>query len=463
MNRKFLSAAFAAMAFFSISCSNSEPEVEETVSQKITASVVDNGSGVKWAKTDVIGVYTDASENNVKYTTSSAGTSVSFTASTEVKGAPAYAYYPYSTSNSSLKATGLKGTLAQDQTAGVTDYRYGVQTGTNKDGDATFEFRSIFATVVFTVETSGSALAGQQVTGLECKVTRNGTAVPVVGGFTFSAADGAYSYDSTASNEFITLSKAVVFPTVKAGDVLEVKVNTAKASASVSLPVEENVEAGGFYPVTVVVANGEVTGPEEYDGEAPSITSLSFTAAANPGKILAKKLFGLGHSLGGGDGGLVVGGVHDLHAHKTRLHGLGKGLADGGFVDILEGVRPHGQGADAPQKADGGKEIQPLGGDIVAHALPEEGIKGGLDGGDVAPRQQGLGDEGAVDIAVGGGISDGVIVHPVAVGGQARHQIAVALLLAGEVILGEGRDGGEGLGGDEQTQQVDLAALVDGG
>ena len=261
------------------------------MSQKISASIADNGSAAKWAKSDAIGVYTDASENNVKYTTSSTATTVTFTAATEVKGAPKYAYYPYSSTNSSLKATGLKGSLAKDQTAGVTDYRYGVQTGTNKDGDATFEFRSIFATVAFTVETSGSALAGQQVTGLECKVTRNGTAVPVVGGFTFSAADGAYSYDSTASNEFITLSKAVVFPTVKAGDVLEVKVTTAKGSASVSLPVEGNVEAGGFYPVTVVIANGEVTGPEEYDGEAPSITSLSFTAAANPGKILAKKLF----------------------------------------------------------------------------------------------------------------------------------------------------------------------------
>ena len=167
MKRFFYLAACAAIACIGISCSNSEPE-EEKVSQKITASVVDNGSGVKWAKSDVIGVYTDASENNVKYTTSAAGATVTFTASTEVKGAPAYAYYPYSTSNSSLKATGLKGTLAQDQTAGVTDYRYGVQTGTNNDGDATFEFRSMFATVVFTVETAGSALEGQEVKSLEC-------------------------------------------------------------------------------------------------------------------------------------------------------------------------------------------------------------------------------------------------------------------------------------------------------
>ena len=291
MNRKLFLAALAAIACISFSCTPSEPEVEVKVSQKISASIADNGSAARWAKNDALGVYTDASENNVKYTTSSAGTSVSFTASTEVKGAPMYAYYPYSSDNSSRKATGLKGTLPQDQTAGAVDYRYGVQTGTNNDGDATFEFRSLFATVSFTVETAGSALAGQTVTGLACKVTRNGAAVPVVGSFTFNASDGSYSYDSSASNEFTAVSKAVVFPTVKAGDVLEVTVNTAKASAKINLNVEGDVEAGGYYTVKVPVASAEVGEPDEYEGEAPSITSLSFTAASNPGKILGKKLF----------------------------------------------------------------------------------------------------------------------------------------------------------------------------
>ena len=208
MNTKTILAALAALAL-GMACTPSEPEVEETVSQKITASVADNGSSAKWAKTDVIGVYTDASENNVKYTTSSAGASVTFTASTEVKGAPKYAYYPYSTGNASLKATGLKGSIAKDQTAGVSNYMYGVQTGTNNDGDATFEFHKIFADVVFTVETAGSVLEGQEVESINVKVTREGAAVPVCGEFSYSAADGSYSY-STSYNEFTTTGKAVV-------------------------------------------------------------------------------------------------------------------------------------------------------------------------------------------------------------------------------------------------------------
>ena len=259
------------------------------MSQKITASLVDNGSATKWAKTDAIGVYTDKSENNVKYTTSAAGTSVAFTASTEVKGAPTYAYYPYSTDNASKKATGLVGQLAQDQTAGASDYRYGTQTGTDKNGDATFQFRSLFSVVDFAADLSGSALNGQNVVSYICKVTRNGAEVPVVGTFTFSAADGSYSVKSSY-NEFTTAGRAVVFPTVKAGDMLEVTVCTAEASATVTIPVEGEVAAGGYYQVSVPVVDAEVDDQPVVVG-TPELTAVSFTAVANPGKILAKELY----------------------------------------------------------------------------------------------------------------------------------------------------------------------------
>ena len=291
MNTKTILAALAALAL-GMACTPSEPEVEETVSQKITASIADNGSSAKWAKTDVIGVYTDASENNVKYTTSSAGTSVAFTASTEVKGAPAYAYYPYSADNSSRKATGLKGSIAQNQTAGVSNYMYGVQTGTNNDGDATFEFHKIFADVVFTVETAGSVLEGQEVESINVKVTREGAAVPVCGEFSYSAADGSYSY-STSYNEFTTTGKAVVFPTVKAGDVLTVTAKSADAEAVAELTVEGNVVAGGYYEVNVQLPAAPVVEPEEpeqpSEPETPTVAG-TFTAATYNVDGLPKKI-----------------------------------------------------------------------------------------------------------------------------------------------------------------------------
>ena len=267
MNTKTIFAALAAI-MFGVACTNSEPEVEEKVSQNVVATVVDNGAATAWTKSDVLGVYTDASENNVKYTAASAGTSVSFTAATEVKGTPQYAYYPYNSNNSSKKATGLAGTVAQNQTNGVVNYMYGVQTGTNNDGDVTFEFHKVLADVVFSVETAGSALEGQDIVSLTCKVTRNGATVPVCGGFSFSAADGAFSYTgNTTYNEFTTVSKAVVFPTVKPGDLLTVVVKSAKTEVTVELPVEGEVVAGGYYPVTVTLPEAVVE-PEQ--PETPS-------------------------------------------------------------------------------------------------------------------------------------------------------------------------------------------------
>lgn len=294
MKTRTILAALAALTF-GMACTPSKPEVEETVSQKIAASITNNGSAAKWAKTDLIGVYTDASENNVKYTTASAGASVTFTASTKVTGEPAYAYYPYSSDNTSRKATGLKGSIAQDQTAGVANYMYGVQTGSNNDGDATFEFHKMFADVVFNVETAGSALEGQEVESINVKVTREGAAVPVCGEFSFSAADGSYSY-TTSYNEFTTTGKAVVFPTVKAGDVLTVTAKSADAEAVAELIVEGEVVAGVYYEVNVQLPAAPVVEPDEpetpeqpSEPETPAVAG-TFTAAIYNVDGLPKKI-----------------------------------------------------------------------------------------------------------------------------------------------------------------------------
>lgn len=301
-------AAIAAIAGFSFSCTPSQPEPEETVSQKITASVVDNdGAGKQWASADEIGVYTDKSEKNIKYTNTATknATSASFKASTEVKGNPQYAYYPYSTANASKAATGLTGTLPQEQvmtTAGLYpyDYRYGVQNGTNNDGDPTFEFHSIFSTVCVNVNAEGTALAGKALENVIVKVTRNGAQVPVTGSFTFNAVQGTYSATSTYNevtaswNSAKTLNGTVpcyatLFPTVKAGDVIEFTVNTADASAKVSVTAGEAFDPEGHYTFNVNAAEGEIAVPE-IPVVAPELKSMKFTVAANPGKILGRKL-----------------------------------------------------------------------------------------------------------------------------------------------------------------------------
>ena len=276
-------AMIAAIACISFSCTSTKPEPEEeTVSQVITATIENDGSSSVWATSDQLGVYTDASEKNVKYTNSASknAASATFKASTEVKGNPQYAYYPYSSANASKAATGLAGTLPQEQvmtTAGVYpyDYRYGVQTGTDSDENAIFGFHSLFANVCINVNAGGTVLEGKTLENVICKVSRQGTDVPVAGAFTFSAADGSYTYTSTSASSSVTASwksaktlgsatacYVTLFPTVEAGDVLEFTVNTADASAKVSVTVSEAFEPEGFYTFEVKAAEGEISVPE---------------------------------------------------------------------------------------------------------------------------------------------------------------------------------------------------------
>ena len=309
MKKNVFISAMAAIACigFSFSCTPSYPEVEETVSQKMSATIESGDASAVWATSDQLGVYTDKSEKNVKYanTASRSASQAVFKASSEVSGNPQYAYYPYSSANASRNATGLSGTVPQEQvmtTASVYpyDYRYGVQTGTDSDENALFEFRSVLANVKVNVNAEGTALSGKELGNVICKVTRDGSELPVAGAFTFSAADGAYAQGSpvysevTASwNTAKTLGSATechmtLFPVIRAGDVLEFTVNTADAAAKMSVTAEEDFAPEGWYTFQLALSEAEITVPE-VPVVAPTINSMKFTVADNPGKILGRK------------------------------------------------------------------------------------------------------------------------------------------------------------------------------
>lgn len=273
----------------------------------MSATIESGDASTVWSTSDQLGVYTDKSEKNVKYTNtaSSSASEAVFKASAEVSGNPQYAYYPYSADNASRNATGLVGTVPQEQVMSVAgvypyDYRYGVQTGTDSDENAVFEFRSVLANVCINVNADGTALAGKELENIICKVTRSGADVPVAGSFTFSAADGSYSQSSPVYNEVTaswsvsqTLGNATecnltLFPAIKAGDVLEFTVNTADAAAKMSITAEENFAPEGWYTFQLSLSEAEITVPE-VPVVAPTINSMKFTVAENPGKILGRK------------------------------------------------------------------------------------------------------------------------------------------------------------------------------
>ena len=274
----------------------------------MSATIESGDASAVWATSDQLGVYTDKSEKNVKYanTASRSASQAVFKASSEVSGNPQYAYYPYSSANASRNATGLAGTVPQEQVMSVAgvypyDYRYGVQTGTDSDENALFEFRSVLANVTVNVNAEGTALSGKELGNVICKVTRDGSDLPVAGAFTFSAADGAYAQGSpvysevTASwNTAKTLGSATechmtLFPVIRAGDVLEFTVNTADAAAKMSVTAEEDFAPEGWYTFQLALSEAEITVPE-VPVVAPTINSMKFTVADNPGKILGRKL-----------------------------------------------------------------------------------------------------------------------------------------------------------------------------
>lgn len=273
----------------------------------MSATIESGDASAVWATSDQLGVYTDKSEKNVKYanTASRSASQAVFKASSEVSGNPQYAYYPYSSANASRNATGLAGTVPQEQvmtTAGVYpyDYRYGVQTGTDSDENALFEFRSVLANVKVNVNAEGTALSGKELGNVICKVTRDGSELPVAGAFTFSAADGAYAQGSPVYSEVTatwntakTLGSATechmtFFPVIRAGDVLEFTVNTADAAAKMSVTAEEDFAPEGWYTFHLALSEAEITVPE-VPVVAPTINSMKFTVADNPGKILGRK------------------------------------------------------------------------------------------------------------------------------------------------------------------------------
>lgn len=110
-----------------------------------------------WDPTDEIGVFTNRSENNLKYVNTNQTESVKSVtfvpnAGVNVYGTPKYAYYPYSGNEGDDMST-LRGTIPQNQIINENmdnipgTYRYGSYNSTSSSG-AKFSFKNIFATKI---------------------------------------------------------------------------------------------------------------------------------------------------------------------------------------------------------------------------------------------------------------------------------------------------------------------------
>ena len=268
-----------------------------------------------WTPEDEIGVFTDASENNVRFknTASENSKTVTFASTASVTGTPTYAYYPYS-AEAGTDITALKGTIPSDQTINAEldnvpgIYRYGYYKSTSGNSSS-FGFKHVMSTVRFHIDVTGTPLEGRKLHSLQISVKRGNVGVPVCGDFTFNAESGEHKEIKSSTSHTINVSfegtpvlgSAVTFyttllPNIKKGDVLYYTLNASGYTATYRVSTSLTFKKNYVYTIstaiksynTLKVVTNEIDKPAP--SELPTINSFSFNVSQNSGKILNNQL-----------------------------------------------------------------------------------------------------------------------------------------------------------------------------
>lgn len=283
-------------------------------SEMLTRTFIVEGEEVytKWRTKETIGVYSSSSKN-VKFTSTNRNTAEEVAFSGTLWGTPKYAYYPYSSTNSGVAATAVKGsvpatqeysTVYKDLTA---DYRAGVL-DSRSWFSSTFTFNRMVSILQFVVDASGTALEGSNIRTISVKVDNDRQ---LAGDFTLNLQTQSLTPTGTANgNDSITVKWSneptlssgrtytaymTALPTLQAGDKMTIIVRTTTHEATFTHTAATDFVANGLYSFPLTLANYELelkdlttpTEPEEPEVLAtPQLLSMKFTAALNPGKIL---------------------------------------------------------------------------------------------------------------------------------------------------------------------------------
>lgn len=268
-----------------------------------------------WTPEDEIGVFTNASENNVRFknTASENSKTVTFAPTSAVIGTPTYAYYPYS-AEAGTDITALKGTIPSDLTINAEldnvpgIYRYGYYKSTSGNS-STFGFKHVMSTVRFHIDVAGTPLEGRKLHNLQISVKRGNVGVPVCGDFTFNAESGEHKEIKSSTSHTINVSfegtpvlgSAVTFyttllPNIKKGDVLYYTLNASGYTATYRVSTSLTFKKNYVYTIstaiksynTLKVVTNEIDKPAP--SELPTINSFSFNVSQNSGKILNNQL-----------------------------------------------------------------------------------------------------------------------------------------------------------------------------
>ena len=264
--------------------------------------------GILWTPGDCIGVYGSEGTVNAKFASSSTGVvpEAEFSGTLPSGEEPAYAYYPYSADNDGSDASAVRGTLNLEQTFDFTegtlesDYKVGTPTFFSIDGSRyEFTFTHLFSLLKFDIDASGSALKGDRLESITLTLPSGRR---LGGDFTFDVASGDVTWTGTpkSANEMVmnwsdtpALEDGASYtgymtcaPDIHAGDAIRVTILTSQFKAEFVRKALVDFQANTCYTFPLTL---EHFGDMEVTAR-PVITSFSFTAEANAGKILSTKL-----------------------------------------------------------------------------------------------------------------------------------------------------------------------------
>lgn len=260
-----------------------------------------------WNPEDEIGVFTNASENNIQYLNTETEENVkviTFAPATTVSGTPTYAYFPYS-ADAGTDITALNGNISTAQAINANldnipgMYRYGYYKSST-DNAATFGFRHVFSTIRWRLDVAGTVLEGNKLHSIEITAKRGARVVPVCGDFTFNAETGSYVAGSNTSNTVTYTFEGLpvldsdvtfystMFPNLKKGDVLYFTVNTLGKTATYKLSSNVTFKKNYVYTFSMpiknykgvsITANDLVEEVEPETPVEPEVISGTFTCA----------------------------------------------------------------------------------------------------------------------------------------------------------------------------------------
>lgn len=279
-----------------------------------TRTCVDNSSsngmvGILWSPKDTIGVFGDKETKNALFEAINTGN----VAEAEFNGTmisgeyPTYAYYPYSTDNVASEVTALKGNLNLIQTFDMTtgklegDYKVGTPTFKTYEGRYEFKFEHLFSLLKFDIDATGTALEGDQLEEIVLTLPQGRR---LGGEFTFDATTKAVNWAGTATTETNELTMVwsdkpalangksytgyiTCAPDVHQGDDIKITILTRKFKAEFTRTALVDFAANTCYTFPLTLENYKT---DMIVTARPVITSFSFAAANNTGKILDTKL-----------------------------------------------------------------------------------------------------------------------------------------------------------------------------